>query len=62
MTICDTCPLRNACIERRGLCSSYLAYQERVERTRKVIESLNKAQAAGRSGTNKGGVQETGNL
>ncbi len=39
--ICDECPLRERCIERRGLCRDYLQYMERVERIRKQIEKLN---------------------
>ena len=41
MTVCDTCPLRNGCFEKRGLCRDYILYMERVERTRKQIEKLN---------------------
>ena len=61
---CDTCPLRDGCIERRGICRDYILYQERVEEVRKKIEQLNTShkKAAGRSGSNKGSVQETGDL
>ena len=41
---CEQCPLFERCIERRGLCHDYLRYTERVERIRKEIEMLNKAQ------------------
>ena len=41
MSTCDTCPLRNGCFEKRGLCRDYILYMERVERTRKQIEKLN---------------------
>ena len=44
--ICEECPLREGCIERRGLCRDYLQYMERVERTRKQIEQLNEDQKA----------------
>ena len=60
--ICEECPLRDGCIERRGLCRDYLQYMERVERTRRQIEQLNEDQkkASGRTRTDKGGVQEAG--
>ena len=56
--ICEECPLRERCIERRGLCRDYLQYMERVERTRRQIEQLNEnnTASAGRSGTNKGSL------
>ena len=59
---CEECPLREGCIERRGLCRDYLQYMERVERTRKQIEQLNEDQkaSAGRTGSDKGSVQEAG--
>jgi len=38
---CDTCPLRDGCIERRGICRDYILYMERVERVQKEIEKLN---------------------
>lgn len=64
MSTCDTCPLRNGCFERRGLCRDYILYMERVERTRKQIESLNNANqttpAEGTVPADKGGVQEAG--
>ena len=41
MSTCDTCPLRDGCIERRGICRDYILYQERVERIQKEIEKLN---------------------
>ena len=41
MSTCDTCPLREGCIERRGICRDYILYQERVERVQKEIEKLN---------------------
>lgn len=44
--ICDTCPLREGCIERRGICRDYILYMERVERTRKQIEKLNETEKA----------------
>ena len=46
MSTCDTCPLRDGCIERRGICRDYILYVERVERTRKQIEQLNEDQKA----------------
>ena len=46
MSICDECPLRNGCFERRGLCRDYILYMERVERTRKQIEQLNENNTA----------------
>ena len=39
--ICDECPLRERCYERRGICLDYIRYMERIERTRKQIEKLN---------------------
>ena len=39
--ICDECPIREGCIERRGLCRDYILYMERVERIRNQIEKLN---------------------
>ena len=64
MSTCDTCPLRDGCIERRGICRDYILYMERIERTRRQIEQLNEnnTASAGRSGTNKGSVQEAGDL
>ena len=58
--ICDECPIREGCIERRGLCRDYILYMERVERIRNQIESLNenKEKVTGRSGADKGGIQE----
>ena len=44
--ICEECPLRERCIERRGLCRDYLQYMERVERIRKQIEKLNETEKA----------------
>lgn len=41
MSTCDTCPLRDGCIERRGICRDYILYMERVERVQKEIEKLN---------------------
>ena len=41
MTTCENCPLRDGCIERRGICRDYILYMERIERTRKQIEKLN---------------------
>ena len=58
MTTCDTCPLRDGCIERRGICRDYILYQERVERVQKEIEKLNETKEASAEGTisaNKGG-------
>ena len=46
MTTCDTCPLREGCSERIGLCNAYLQYQKRVERIRKQIEKLNETKEA----------------
>ena len=62
--ICEECPLAEGCIERRGLCRDYLQYMERVEEVRKKIEQLNTCnkKAAGRSGSDEGSVQETGDL
>ena len=59
---CEECPLRERCYERRGICRDYILYQERVERTRRQIEQLNTGnkKAAGRSGTDKGSIQEAG--
>ena len=45
-SICDTCPLREGCSERIGLCNAYLQYQKRVERIRKQIEKLNETETA----------------
>ena len=44
--ICEECPLREGCIERRGLCRDYLQYMERVERIKKQIEQLNENNTA----------------
>lgn len=41
MTTCEQCPLRDGCIERRGICRDYILYMERVERVQKEIEKLN---------------------
>ena len=41
MSTCEQCPLRDGCIERRGICRDYILYQERVERVQKEIEKLN---------------------
>lgn len=63
MTTCYECPLRNGCIERRGLCRDYLQYMERVERTRRQIEQLNEDQKTSAVRTvpaDKGGIQEAG--
>jgi len=46
MTTCDTCPLREGCIERRGICRDYILYMERVERVQKEIEKLNETKTA----------------
>ena len=46
MSTCDTCPLRDGCIERRGICRDYILYQERVERIQKQIEKLNETEKA----------------
>ena len=43
-SICDTCPLRDGCYERIGLCNAYLQYQKRVERIQKEIEKLNETE------------------
>ena len=62
MTTCDTCPLRNGCIERRGICRDYILYMERVERTRKQIEQLNEnnTASAGRTGADQSSIQKAG--
>ena len=60
--ICEECPLRERCYERRGICRDYILYMERVERTRRKIEQLNedyKKAAAGKR-ADKGGVQKAG--
>ncbi len=44
--ICDECPLREGCIERRGLCRDYIRYMERVEKVREQIEKLNETKTA----------------
>ena len=41
MSTCESCPLRDGCIERRGICRDYILYMERVERVQKEIEKLN---------------------
>ena len=46
MSTCDTCPLREGCIERRGICRDYILYMERVERVQKEIEKLNETEKA----------------
>lgn len=43
---CEECPLREGCIERRGICRDYILYMERVERTRRQIEQLNENNTA----------------
>ena len=60
MSTCDTCPLREGCIERRGICRDYILYMERVERIRKQIEKLNETEEASAVCTVPGdeGVQE----
>lgn len=45
MSTCDTCPLREWCYERRGICKSYIDYAERVERTKKDIERINQSKS-----------------
>lgn len=62
MSTCEQCPLRDGCIERRGICRDYLQYMERVERTRRQIEQLNEDQkkASGRTRADKGGIQKAG--
>lgn len=50
MSTCDTCPLREGCIERRGICRDYLLYMERVERVQKEIEKLNETKEASAEG------------
>ena len=60
-SICDTCPLRDGCYERRGICRDYILYQERVERVQKEIEKLNETKEASAEiavPANKGDVQE----
>lgn len=44
--ICEQCPLREGCIERRGICRDYILYMERIERTRRQIEQLNENNTA----------------
>ena len=46
MSTCDTCPLREGCYERRGICRDYILYMERVERVQKEIEKLNETEKA----------------
>ncbi len=60
--ICEECPLRERCIERRGICRDYILYMERVEEVKRKIERLNTdhKKVAGRTGTNKSSVQEAG--
>ena len=60
MSTCDTCPLRDGCIERRGICRDYILYMERVERTRRQIEKLNETKEASAEGAIPAneGVQE----
>ena len=58
MSTCDTCPLRDGCYEKRGLCRDYILYMERVERIQKQIEKLNETKetpAEGAVPTNEGG-------
>lgn len=50
MSTCDTCPLRDGCIERRGICRDYILYQERVERIQKQIEKLNETKETSSEG------------
>lgn len=58
--ICEECPLREGCIERRGLCRDYVRYMERVERIKKQIEQLNENNTASavRAVPSDEGVQE----
>ena len=58
MSTCEQCPLRDGCIERRGICRDYILYMERVERIKKQIEQLNENNTASavRAGTNKGSL------
>lgn len=51
MSTCDTCPLREGCIERRGICRDYILYMERVERVQKEIEKLNETKETSSEGT-----------
>ena len=44
MSTCESCPLREGCIERRGICRDYILYMERVERVQKEIEKLNETE------------------
>ena len=64
MSTCESCPLQDGCYEKRGLCRDYILYMERVEKVREQIEKLNenKEKVTGRSGADKGGIQEAGNL
>ena len=58
MSTCEQCPLRDGCIERRGICRDYILYMERIEEARRKIEQLNEdyKKAAVRAGTNKGSL------
>ena len=58
MTTCEQCPLREGCIERRGICRDYILYQERIEGVKKEIEKLNETKETSSEGTiptNEGG-------
>ena len=46
MSTCEQCPLREGCIERRGICRDYILYMERVERVQKEIEKFNETEKA----------------
>ena len=55
--ICDECIHQWECWDQRGLCNQYKSKEE----LRKQIEGINqKYRAAGRTGTDKGSVQEAG--
>ena len=57
--ICDECLHQWECWDQRGLCNQYKSKEE----LRKQIESINqKYRTAGRSGSDEGSVQETGDL
>ena len=57
--ICDECLHQWECWDQRGLCNQFKSKEE----LRRQIESINqKYRTAGRSGTDEGSVQETGDL
>ena len=50
MNPCDECPLREGCIERRGICRDFILYQERIEKVREQIEKLNETEETSAEG------------